>query len=32
MGEIEAEGTLTFQAGNKKLPLREIGARTKHDT
>ncbi|HEX7245629.1 MAG TPA: hypothetical protein VF245_08700, partial [Solirubrobacterales bacterium] len=32
MGEIEAEGTLTFQAGNKKLPLREIRARTKHDT
>jgi len=32
MGEIEAEGTLLFQAGNKKVPLREVRARTKHDT
>ena len=32
MGEIEAEGTLLFQAGNKKVPLRDIRARTKRDT
>lgn len=32
LGEIEAEGTLTFQAGSKKVPLREVRARTKRDT
>jgi|GEM_PF-695489 len=32
MGEIAAEGTLLFQAGAKKVPLRNIRARTKHDT
>ena len=32
MGEIEAEGTLTFQGKGGAVPLRAIRARTKHDT
>jgi hypothetical protein len=31
-GEIDAAGTLLFQAAHKKVPLRQIRARTKHDT
>jgi len=31
-GEIASEGTLLFQAGARKVPLRDIRARTKHDT
>jgi len=31
-GEIEAEGTLTFQGKKGKVPLREIRARAKRDT
>lgn len=32
MGEIDAEGTLTFQGKKGAVPLREIRAKTKHDT
>lgn len=32
MGEIEAEGTLTFSGKGGAVPLRELRARTKHDT
>ena len=31
-GEIASAGTLLFQAGARKVPLRQIRARTKHDT